>query len=101
MKINQHDENGTAAELGAAGMQFPETKINSPGIHMRCQQTLTSLLRSVAGLPSLDDNILVENIDKLVARSLLQKIESGESSIVVAQRRGDVFSLVISPTTDR
>jgi hypothetical protein len=88
LRIDQHDDSGTIRTLGqVGGITFVEDKINSPGIAKRCQMALHNLMRSVAGQPELDDNMLVDNLTPTVATHMLQLVNAEVATIDSASIR--------------
>lgn len=95
-KVLQHNPDGTFRELAMSGaVQFPESKINNPSIHDRCKKTMTNLLKSVAGYPELDDDILTDNISAESAKLILQQMARGEMILYKAVVQNDTIHLTI------
>lgn len=100
-KVVQHHPDGNVSVLGqTGGFQIPEQKLAQPSSIDGASRQLAQMMRSVAGKPELDENLLVDNISTVQAKYLLELIANGQASIASAQIVGEHVKLHITLSTE-
>ena len=93
-KIVQHDEDGNVRELGTTGaLLVSEDKLIHPSTQAKINRKTLDLLRSVAGNPILDNNILVDPLTVSVARHMLQLVDGDNATLDSARMVGHQLNI--------